>query len=139
MSKECAMTQTKMLLPLVAGFVLVTTSAYADFRVERRLALEPGGTFNLDSSVGSVPVAGDSASGVTVSVTSKRDDFNELYDMRFDESAGRASVTVTRRGSWLNGWSWNGQSGNTRFVVHVPSKTAVSIKTSGGSIEAAHL
>jgi hypothetical protein len=130
-----------MLLTLAAGFVLVATSAFADFRIERRLALEPGGAFALDSSIGSVTIAGDSPSGVTVTVTSRRDDFDELYDMRFDESAGRASVTVTRRGGWLKGLGfWNGEwFGYTQFVVHVPSKTTVTIKTSGGSIDASHL
>ena len=47
------MTRTKILLALSVGIVLLATPAWADFRMERRLALEPGGTFTLDVGRGS--------------------------------------------------------------------------------------
>src|SRR4030095_2305469 len=108
--------------------------------MDRHLALEPGGTFAIDSDTGAIALSGDSTSGATVTVTSRRDDFNEIYDLRFDESAAGVTVTVKRRGSWLKGF-WNGEwiSDNTHIIVAVPSKTTVSVKTAGGSIEAARL
>ena len=90
------MTRTKMLFALAVGFVLLATPAWADFKMERRLALEPGGTFTLNADIGSVTLTGDSTSGATVTVTSRRDDFDELFDLRFDESP--AGVTVTSSG-----------------------------------------
>ena len=121
------MTRTKILLALSVGIVLLATPAWADFRMERHLALEPGGTFTLSADVGAMTLTGDSTSGVTVTVTSRRDDFEQLFDLHFEESAGRASVTVKRRGSWPKGF-WNGDwsNDNTHFVIHVPARAAVN-------------
>jgi hypothetical protein len=134
------MTRTKMLLALAVGISLLATPAWADFKVERRLALAPGGTFTLDADVGSVTLTGDSTSGAMVTVTSRRDDFNELFDLRFDEGPGGATVTAKRRGGWVRGF-WNGDwfGDNTQFIVHVPAMTTVMIKTSGGSVDVTQL
>ena len=134
------MTRTKILLTLSVGIVLLAAHVRADFKTERRLALEPGGTFTLDSDVGDVSVTGDSTSGVIVTVVSQRDDFDDLFDLQFEESAGRASVVVKRRGSWLRGF-WTGEwfHDNTHFVIRVPARTTVDLNTSGGAIEVARL
>jgi hypothetical protein len=134
------MKRVKVLLLLFVGIALLETSIRADFKTERRLALEPGGTFSLDSDVGDVRVTGDSPSGVIVTVVSGRDDFDDLFELRFEESAGRASVIVKRRGSWLRGF-WNGEwfTERTHFDVRVPARTTVDLDTSGGSIEASRV
>jgi len=49
------MTRTKMLFALAAGFVLFAVPARADFKMERRLALEPGGTFTLNADIAPSP------------------------------------------------------------------------------------
>jgi DUF4097 and DUF4098 domain-containing protein YvlB len=134
------MTRTKIFLALSVGIVLLATPAWADFKAERRLALEPGGTFTLNSDVGGLTLTGDSTSGAIVTVTSRRDDFDELFDLQFEETAGRATVTVKRRGSRLRGfWSGDWFDDNTHFVIRVPSQTIVSLSTSGGSIDASRL
>jgi putative adhesin len=134
------MTCTKTLFALAVGLLLLATPAWADFRTERRLALEPGGTFTLNADIGTVTLTGDSTSGALVTVTSRRDDFNELFDMRFDETSGGVTVTIQRRsGSWLKGF-WGDWSGyDTQIVVHVPSKTSANVRTAGGSIDATRL
>jgi hypothetical protein len=135
-SKEYLMMRTRILPALAVGLALLATPAWADFKMERRLALEPGGTFTLQSDVGGVTVSGDSTSGATVTITSRRDDFEKLFDLRFEDTAGGATVIVKRRGGRPKGF-WNDWSDdNTHFVVHVPSQTAVSVSTSGGSIDA---
>ena len=134
------MTRTKTLLALAVGISFLASPAWADFKTERRLALEPGGTFALDSDIGTVTLTGDSTSGAVVTVTSRKDDFNDLFDVQFNETPGAVTVTVKRRGSWIKGL-WNGDwfGDNTQFVVHVPSKTAATIKTAGGSVDASRL
>ena len=134
------MTRTKMAFALAVGLAFLATPAWADFKTERRLALEAGGTFTLNADIGTVTLTGDSTSGATVTVTSRRDDFNELFDLRFDETPGGVTVTIQRRnGSWLKGF-WGDWSGyDTQIVVHVPSKTSASVRTSGGSIDATRL
>src|SRR5262245_44326290 len=132
------MNRTKTLLILTMGAVLLSTPAWAEYKMERRLALEPGGTFTLTSDVGAVTVTGDSASGATVTITSERDDFEQLFDLQFEEAAGRASVAIKRRGGWLK--SLRGDWFNhTQLVVRVPSQASVDLKTSGGSIDASRL
>ncbi len=108
--------------------------------MERRLALEPGGTFTLNADIGSVTLTGDSTSGAAVTVTSRRDDFDELFDLRFDESPAGVTVSIKRRGGWLKGF-WGGEwfGDATQIVIHVPSKTTANIRTSGGSIDATRL
>jgi hypothetical protein len=134
------MNRKNMLCALAAGLTLLATPAWADFKAERRLALEPGGTFTLNSDIGTVTLTGDSSSGATVTVTSGRDDFDQLFDLRFDETPGGVSVSIKRRGSWLKG-IWGGEwfGNNTQIVVHVPSKTSADLRTSGGSIDASRL
>lgn len=135
------MTRMKMFFAVAAGLAFLATPAWADFRLERRLALEPGGTFTLNSDIGTVTLIGDSTSGATVTVTSGRDDFEELFELRFDESPRNATVTITRRdGRWLKGL-WGGEwfGYGTQIVVRVPSKTAANLRTSGGSLDASRL
>jgi len=133
------MTRMKTLFALTVGLAFLATPAWADFKTERRLALEPGGTFTLNADIGAVTLTGDSTSGATVTVTSRRDDFTELFDLSFDEAPGGATVTIKRRGSWIKGiWGdWSGY--DTHIVVHVPSKTTANLRTSGGSIDATRL
>ena len=134
------MTRTKMLPAVSVAIALLATPAWADFKTERGLALEPGGTFTLQSDVGGVTVSGDSTSGATVTITSRRDDFEKLFDLRFEDTAAGATVTVKRRGGWPRGfWNRDWFDDNTQFVVHVPSQTTVSVNTSGGSIDASRL
>jgi hypothetical protein len=127
--------RTKILLPLLCNLVLVAVPAFADFKLERRLSLDPGGTFTLQSDVGRITLVGDSTSGAQVTVTSRRDDLDDRYDFRFEERPGQVTVTVRRRGSWLRSWLNNGWLDNTHFAIHVPSKAVVNLSTSGGSID----
>jgi hypothetical protein len=112
-------------------------SASADSKLERKLNLQPGGTFGLDTDVGSVTLTGDSGAGATVTVTSERSDLARRYDVQFHESASGVRVTVKRRGSgWLTdffGGDWfNG--GQVHFLINVPRQTSVTVNTSGGEV-----
>lgn len=124
----------------VAAFMLfLVTPAAADFRVERQLRLAPGGVFTLETFAGSVSVVGDSPSGVTVNVTSTRDDIERRVDLRMNEESGRVAVTMKRRGTvsrWFDRWQ---SYGNLRFTVHVPNQTDVSVTTSGGAVQVSRL
>ena len=75
-------------LPLVLA--LTATSAWADFKRERTLTLEPGGVFTLESDIGNVVLTGGSAAGARVLITSDRD-LESDYEFTFDESARAAT------------------------------------------------
>lgn len=120
---------------LVLG--LSATAAWADFKLERVLKLEPGGTFTLDADIGSVVLTGESASGARVLVTSDVD-LDRDFDFAFDETPRGVKVTITRRGPrrLFGGWF---RDNDTRIAIQVPTKTSVNLDTSGGSIQASHV
>ena len=140
MSKKTVIgASTKMTFGAAAVVLLfVAAPVSAEFRLERRLALEAKGIFALEADGGSVVLTGDSTSGALVTITSRRDDIDRFYDFQFAESAGSVRVTAKRRG--LTGFLFGGWLGaSPRFVVHVPRTTAIDINTSGGPITASGL
>lgn len=110
--------------------------ALAQTRIERDLDLQSGGKFILDTDAGSVEIVGGSGSGARVVITSDRDDFESMYDVKFEESPGQVKVEVDKKGSFTK---WFKSSGRTKFVIEVPEATEVDIDTSGGSITAKNL
>lgn len=108
----------------------------ADYRSEKHLNLQPGGHFVLDSSEGDVKLTGTSEAGADVIITSRRDDVEQLFDIRFEESAGEVRVTVRRRHPW--GFNWHNNI-NLHIVVTVPEETSAEVKTGGGSVEVSRL
>ena len=109
-------------------------------RIEKHLALAPGGRLSVSTEIGSVVVRGDAASGAAVVVTSDRDDLERDYEMSFVATPGQAQVIVKRRHrgwSWFDGWQhWRG---HVEIAVDVPRATAVSVRASGGRVEASGL
>jgi hypothetical protein len=119
---------------------LAAGPAHGETRIEKHLALAPGGRLIVKSDVGSVVVRGDAASGAAVVVTSDRDDLEKEFEMSFDAAPGQAQVIIKRRGhgsSWFGGWQhWRGR---VEIAISVPRATAASVHTSGGRIEASGL
>jgi len=124
---------------VVATLALILTlgmPALADTRIERDLELQPGGKFILDTAAGGVEIVGGAGSGARVVITSDRDDFDAMFDIKFSERPGEVEVKVEKKGSFTK---WFKSSGKTRFVIEVPESTEVDIDTSGGSITAKNL
>lgn len=125
-------------IPLLTAMATLTLAIagplYADYRNEKTLKLDPGGRFVLESSVGSVTITGTSEPGARIVITSNRDDFEELVELRFEESAGEARVTARRQHNhrWPNRIS-------AHFEVRVPTDTRTEVKTGGGSVEISRL
>jgi len=111
--------------------LLIAGALFADSRVERTLKLEPGGTFRLDTDVGSVTVRGKAGPGAHVLFVSRRDDFEERFRLQFDEGAGAATVTARQRRHSV--WFENERT-RVDVTVEVPFETAVDVRTSGGAI-----
>jgi DUF4097 and DUF4098 domain-containing protein YvlB len=116
----------------VPALVLAGAGAvFADSRMERTLKLDPGGTFRLDTDMGSVVVHGKSGSGAHVLFESAGDDLESRLRFQFDEGTGSASVTAKNRhqDSWFGS-----RRDRVHVTVEVPFDTAVDVRTSGGSI-----
>ena len=121
--------------PVVCALVITASPAWADFRLDRKLALAPGEAFSLRTEAGAVTVVGDSPSGVTVTVTSTRNNLDSCMDFSFEAEPGIARVSGTwdkwRVSNWLDPWR---SARYLRFEVHVPRETEVTVDTAGGSI-----
>jgi hypothetical protein len=133
------MSAPKSVLGIVAFCILFAAALVsAQFKLERRLALEPRGTFTLETDSGAVVVTGDSTSGALVTITSRREDLDRYFDFQFEELPGAAKVTVRRRG-WLTSFFGSSFGGGPQFTVHVPRATTVNVITSGGTVNASGL
>jgi hypothetical protein len=124
---------------LVLSLFAIVPRASADFHLERHLALEPGGGFFLEADGASVVVTGDSPSGATVTITSRRDDLDDRYDFQFQERPGEVRVVAKRRDTWRSVLGGDWFNGPVQIAVHVPRATAIDVKTSGGSVDASGL
>lgn len=119
-----------------AGLAIFLTAspASAGFRVEKRLPLEPGGRFVLNTPLGSASIRGVPEDGARVVVTSDRDDVEERFAIRLDAKPGEVAVSV-KRTSMLPRWD----DVSLHFEIEVPRRTAVRLVTSGGSLAAESL
>ncbi|MBZ5638376.1 MAG: DUF4097 family beta strand repeat-containing protein [Acidobacteriia bacterium] len=107
--------------------------ALAGSRIEKNLTLGPGGKLVLDTEAGSVSVSGSTEAGVHVVVTSRSDDLEKRYKFEFQEAPGEVRITGKKADTgWLRGIS-------VHFEIRAPRATSLSLRTSGGSIEASGL
>ncbi len=123
------------LAALAAVFLTSALPSLADTRIERELALQSGGKFILDTDAGSVEIVGGSGSTARVVITSKRDDFESKYDVKFEERPGEVEVKVDKKGK-LTSWFNFGRGDGVKFEIQVPTDTEIDIGTSGGAIRA---
>ena len=125
--------KTKTIGLLVVVLVALSAVACAESRMEKTLALAPGGEFVLQSDGGSVTVTGSADSGARIVITSNRSDLQSLYNFSFDSSPGMVRVTARKKGfTWFSNL-------NLHFEVTVPTKTRVNVNTGGGSVKASSL
>ena len=80
------MIKRTQILVLALTFCFVATAAWADFKLERKLALEPGGSFILETDIGSVLLTGEPSSGARVLITSD-EDLDRDFEFAFSEEA----------------------------------------------------
>ena len=125
--------KTKTIGLLVVVLVALSAVACAESRMEKTLALAPGGEFVLQSDGGSVTVTGSADSGARIVITSNRSDLQSLYNFSFDSSPGMVRVTARKKGfTWFSNL-------NLHFEVTVPDRTRVNVNTGGGSVKASSL
>jgi len=111
---------------------LFAAPALAENRVEKDLALAPGGRLSVETSGGSITVTGGDRSGAHVVITARNEDDLDRYDLGFEETAEGVRVVARRKGgvsSWF-GWS----SGGLEIEVEVPAETEIDLDTSGGGL-----
>jgi len=130
------MVRTAALVALLAAAISAgAVTARAGTVIDRKLALAPGGQFELYAFGGSVSVMGSAESGVDVAISSSRDDVQRDVDFEFEENPGDVKVQAKPRNPWDFFFSGFGPSW-LHYDIRVPKNTTVIIATSGGGIEA---
>ncbi|MFT6101505.1 MAG: DUF4097 and DUF4098 domain-containing protein YvlB [Arenicella sp.] len=100
--------------------------------VERSFEVEPGGTFIVDTDSGSIEISSHNRDTVDVEVEKKGRN-PEDFELSFSQDGNNIKVVGDRKGM-----SWWGNNG-AHFVIKIPNKFNVDLKTSGGSIELSSL
>ncbi len=128
-------------LALGTGSLLAANPAAAEFRLEKHLALAPGGELVIDTSGGGVTVTGGAVDGATIVVTSDRDreDVESRYTFDFRAEPGRVVVVNRRKGSLWGHWFDWGRGYSLHFEVQVPRATRVELDSSGGGLHISRL
>jgi len=116
----------------VLALTFVTlTQAKADL-IEKSFAVDQGGTLSIDTDSGSIEI--ESHDHDTVDVRVKKKGVNaEKFKVTFSQDGKDVSVVGDRTGLKF----WN--NANAHFIVKVPQRYNVDLKTSGGSIELSSL
>ncbi len=139
--RRCTLTRITVCrcLAIVVLLALATAAPVgADYRVEKELALSPGGEFTLRTDSGRLTVRGTSRRNARVVVTSRNDDFEDRFDLTFEETPNGVTVAAERRGSWISRWfSWFGDG--VHFEVEVPYDTELDLRTTGGAVDVSEI
>lgn len=114
------------------ALLLVAAPALANDRVERDLALDPGGRLVVETDGASITVTGGSRSGAHVVITARDEKDLDRYKLTFEESPEGLRVVVRRRGGISSWFGWSGHG--LEIEVEVPSETDIDLDTSGGGI-----
>ncbi|MFT6407275.1 MAG: DUF4097 and DUF4098 domain-containing protein YvlB [Arenicella sp.] len=100
--------------------------------IERSFDVEQGGTFLIDTDLGSIEVASHNRNMVEVRVEKKGKN-PENFEVSFSQQGNDIKVVGDRKG--ISFWGGSG----AHFVVKIPRNFNVDLKTSGGSIELSSL
>jgi len=135
----------RLILPALALLLVASVSLYADIEdtQEKSFNVESGGKLVLDTELGSVEVKSHDRDRVDVLVVSKartsdKSKAGKLFadlEVNFEKSGNDVLIDADYEGS--KSWSLFGGKTrlNVKFIVTVPKKYDLDIKTSGGSIK----
>src|SRR5438445_2494234 len=132
-TKEITMARSRIAL---VAFFLIATAAYAvETPTHRTFNVAPGGTLTIDTDVGNIRVD-TGGSAVTIDVTQRTRVSNRRLELTFDQQQNNVTVRgkLEPTSRWFN---WSDDEAN--FVVTVPARYNVNLKTSGGDIRVGNL
>ena len=124
--------------PLGLLLTLAPAAWAGEYRLEKHLPIAAGGSFSIASEAGGIDVRGGNGTEAVVVVTSNREDFAEIYNLRFETPApDRVEVVIERKSHGPSSW-FNGNH-RTRISVTLPKSVATEVSSSGGGIDIADL
>ncbi len=133
------MIKSGLLMALCVMFAAVSSGA--DRRFEKKFSVSPGGTFRLNTDVGSVTVKGSSSNEVSVvaEIVGRERDVNE-FEITADQTGSGVDVKGRARGGhgfWS--FNWGNNDLDVHFTVSVPREYNLDMSTSGGNMSISDL
>lgn len=121
-------------LAIVALALVLVASAYgaAEDVIKKTFDAVPGGQLVLDVDRGSIEISPSTSGGCEIQVTRKAKNQKTLdeHDITFAKDGEKISVGAKSKSSG----SWFGQSFQVAYVITVPQKFDVDLRTAGGSV-----
>lgn len=132
----------RLAILLTLALLLLAGTASGQETIRRAFDVDEGGILTIRSDVGSIEVRSNNAKKVDVEIIvddrGRARDMEELMEnmtVDFDQSGNNVTVNVElRRKSW-GGWWRSDRNPRLKFLISVPSRYNLDLRTSGGSIE----
>ena len=125
----------KIAIVAVTALIALTTVVLSQAKtglVEKSFAVNQGGTLSIDTDSGSIEIISHDQDSVDVRVEKKGRN-PEDFEVTFSNDGDDVKIVGDRKGVF----SWGNSSAH--FIVRVPERYNVDLKTSGGSIELSSL
>lgn len=123
----------RTILAAASAAVLSVLPALAETKIDKSLKLDPGGKLTVVSDAGSLTVHGSSSNGARLVLTSDKDDFESMFDLKVEELPGELRITLKKKDS-LTSWTNWFRGAKIAFDIQVPTKTRTDLKTGGGHV-----
>jgi hypothetical protein len=130
------------MIPVVMALFVLCTAGISFGSVEdsinKSFTVAPGGTLTLDTARGSIEIRGNGGNRVDIEIvrkakTSNQNDAKEIFGyLRFDFNQSGNDVLIT--GTKTTNSNKNLNKLNVKFILSVPNRYNVDLKTSGGGI-----
>ncbi len=130
---------------LLAASTLVASDV--EDQLTRSYQVKPGGTLAVEADRGSIEVKSANGDQVAIEVLRKvsgesRDRAEEIlknHQVKFSQDGDTVQVRAELDKGWNSNWRDKGRNLQVRFLISIPKKFNVDLKTAGGSIKVADL
>ena len=138
-----------LLVTSMIFFCFISTNVFGqvDENIKKAFDVGPGGLLTIETDLGAIEVttAGEDSVGVGITFRLKRgsrkriNDLLKDYDIDFRHRGNDVTVIVEHKKSRWNFWNSVAKHLDIKFLVTVPKKYNLDLKTAGGSISIADL
>jgi DUF4097 and DUF4098 domain-containing protein YvlB len=133
-----------------SGLLLVAstlTASDVEDRLTQSYRVEPGSKLAVQADRGSIEVKSSTGDEVAIEVLRKvkgesrarAEEVLKNHEVKFTQDGDTVQVRAELSKGWASNWRDKGRNLQVRFLISVPKKFNVDLKTSGGSIKVADL